>query len=368
MSGTFSMVPHWLLNRGASAGAVKLYAVLASFGTFDPSTGEYVNVRPRLRVVSERMNGASDSALRRWMVELEGLGGLRRVVRRRSDGGQGANGYRVIFGSVAPPAWRKADPVIEDDPDTPPPQVEGGASTGGGDPPPPVTAQEVEALDLDPEIQTPPPPPPPVPAQRRSSTGGRDSIKQAIREHLVVDYPDVAPEEVDEVYRRIEASPAIRSVRGYVAASVAPAGPGLGEWYRPVRQSRLERLSGQRATMPACAHGAPGGDQLNGSGVAACPLCRTGAPADASRPPRAGHDASAPIPRILAAYSAALPEGRRQSAGQILTVRHTVARLLEAGAPEASLVDLAQRSARSGVPIATLVDQLVDASRQEAQA
>jgi len=374
VSGTFSMIPHWLLERGASDRGVKLYAVLASFGTFDPSTGEYISIRPRLSVIAERMNGASESALRRAMVELEGLGALRRVVRRRPDGGQAANGYRVIFGSVTAPAWRRPEPLVEDDPDTPPPQVEGGASTGGGGPPPQETAQELEALDLEPETQTPPPPPSTVPAQRRSSSGGRDLIKQAIREHLVADWPDVAPEDVDAVLRRLENSPEVRSVRRYVAAATLPDGGGLGDWYLPVRRARLDLLAAQRSSMPPCPHGSPGGDQINGSGVISCPMCRLGPPAaggDTSRPARGGRDtlaSSTPIPRILAAYSRALPEGRRESAGQILAVRATVVRLLEAGAPVASLVDLAQRSARSGVAFDILVGQLVDAQRQEAQA
>lgn len=373
MSGTFSMVPHWLLERGASAPAVKLYAVLASYGTFDPSVGEYTNVRPRLRVVSDRMNGASDSALRRAMVELERLGALRRVQRRRPDGGQAANGYRVIFGGVTAPPWRAPDPLVEDDQTPPPPpaegtppsQVEPPPSTDEGDPPPPVTAHELEALDLDPETQTPPPPPSPVPTQRRPSTGGRDSIKQAIRIHLLVDYPDLEPAEVDEVYRRIEASADIRSVRSFVAAATKPGGVGLADWYRPVRKARLDRLASQRASMQPCPHGTPGGDQVNGAGVLACPMCRAGLTSDASRPTRAGHDASTPISRVLAAYSAALPPGRRQSAGQLLGIRTSVVRLLEAGAPESSLVDVAQRSARTGVPFDTLVAQLVEASHQE---
>lgn len=376
MSGTFSMVPHWLLERGASDRAVKLYAVLASFGVFDPSTGEYVNVRPKLRTVSERMNGASDSALHRAMTELERLGALRRVVRRRPDGGQGANGYRVIVGSLMAPPWRAPEPLIEDDPEqqTPPPPVVPPPTTGGTTPPPQVVPLEVDALDPDPEIHIPPPPPSTVPAQRRSSPGGRDLIKQAIREHLAVDWPDVDPADVDAVLCRLEHSSEVRSVRRYVAAATLPDGGGLGDWYLPVRRARLDLLSAQRASMPPCPHGTPGGDQLNGSGAISCPMCRLGPPAaggDASRPARGGRDtlaSSTPIPRILAAYSRALPEGRRESAGQILAIRATVVRLLEAGAPVSSLVDLAQRSARSGVAFDTLVGQLVDAQRQEAQA
>jgi hypothetical protein len=49
-----------------------------------------------------------------------------------------------------------------------------------------------------------------------------------------------------------------------------------------IRSQRLAQALEVLATMPECPHGQPGGDRPHpGNGVAMCPQCRVGAPADA---------------------------------------------------------------------------------------
>ena len=128
MTGTSSMIPHWLLDAGASANAVLTYAHLARYGTFNPAIGEYERVFPSREVLAREI-GISSTTLQRSITELEAVGALMRIQRAGNT-----TVYRLIFGTLGRPTPTEGYPPV----DTPSGSPIRGVSTGGQGGYPPV--------------------------------------------------------------------------------------------------------------------------------------------------------------------------------------------------------------------------------------
>lgn len=97
----FTIIPRWLLHRADLSKHAKLaYAVVASY------TDETGEAWPSLATVA-RLGSMSVSSARRGLDQLEALGVVERTARRRPDGGQTSNLYRIR--SVYPPVDNPVD-------------------------------------------------------------------------------------------------------------------------------------------------------------------------------------------------------------------------------------------------------------------
>jgi len=85
------MVPHWLIEAGISGPALKLYVVL----------GEFANRRskeawPSRGKLAQRLS-VSTRTVDTGMAELVEIGAVEKSVRKRDDGGQTSNTYRLLL-------------------------------------------------------------------------------------------------------------------------------------------------------------------------------------------------------------------------------------------------------------------------------
>lgn len=97
------MVPEWLLDSTVSDNAIRIYAMLATYGTFDAESGWYTNIWPSKQTVAERTRRSTES-VKRAVRELEAVGALTRQRR----GTHGTNFYRLFVG---PPPFENGDPT-----------------------------------------------------------------------------------------------------------------------------------------------------------------------------------------------------------------------------------------------------------------
>lgn len=88
-TGPFAIVPEWLLVSGASDRAVRLYGILARHA--DNESGK---THPSRRTLAGWMSCSVDS-VDRARSELEAMGALTAAPRRRDDGSQSSNEYRI---------------------------------------------------------------------------------------------------------------------------------------------------------------------------------------------------------------------------------------------------------------------------------
>jgi len=94
--GSFVMVPMWLMNRRVSPSALTIYSWLASFGSFNPGTGRYVECRPALATLVAH-SGLSESTITRCVKELLAAGALVPRKRYAPDGGSLPTCYELMF-------------------------------------------------------------------------------------------------------------------------------------------------------------------------------------------------------------------------------------------------------------------------------
>jgi len=171
MTGSFVMVPGWLLEAKLSGTDYLVYMHIASFGLYDPSKGSYVNARPSAATIADR-SGVSVRTVRRSLATLVRLGAVRRYVRRNTDGSQGANLFVVQVGRLELPNLQTIDGVDApewaegirdefpndgwgddmDDSPTSPGDVRSGDDTDGRPPLSPVTAEEEPLKKTDQQI------------------------------------------------------------------------------------------------------------------------------------------------------------------------------------------------------------------------
>lgn len=89
-TGTFAIIPTWVIDADISDRAIKLYAILAGYA--DNNTGE---CWPSRRLLADRL-GCSVDSLDRARNELVSIGALIVTVRIDSDGSQRSNLYTVM--------------------------------------------------------------------------------------------------------------------------------------------------------------------------------------------------------------------------------------------------------------------------------
>lgn len=94
-STTYTRLPHWLLARGVSGNALRLYAALGKYA--DRNTGK---AWPSRATLMADLN-ASKNAVKKWTDELVDLGALHVDERRRDNGPNMSNVYTLIFDEPA---------------------------------------------------------------------------------------------------------------------------------------------------------------------------------------------------------------------------------------------------------------------------
>lgn len=92
----FVMVPHWIIESGASANALRVYLVLGTY-----ASGPGGSCYPSRQTIADQA-GMSVETLKRTMRELRGIGAVATEVRKRAAGKQTSNLYRLAFNAPFP--------------------------------------------------------------------------------------------------------------------------------------------------------------------------------------------------------------------------------------------------------------------------
>lgn len=152
------MVPAWLIARRPPPNALYAYVCLALRGTYNPGAATYAEIHPSVATLAADM-GVSEPTARRALADLESIGGVSRVARRKGSR-QTSNAYVIHFGRVVPPDAELAgqgqplipEPLTDDNPN---PEVEVQPITGE-----PLRSDRVPITQLrNPERTTPDSPP-----------------------------------------------------------------------------------------------------------------------------------------------------------------------------------------------------------------
>ena len=317
----FTRVPGWLVRK-VSPTAVAVFIYLSEYGTWDPASGRYVNVRPS-QITIAKLSRLSRRTVQRAMDELEAAGALERRACSGPTGQEPSSctlyvGFAAATSTESEPAITPQGCVTNDAPDQighpaspmthPPasPMTQGLTSPGvTHDAPPasPMTHPPASPMTHNPkeptyhpgttssatgddedhfqrpadlDLSAPPTRQDPLPPLPGAPT--LVGIQALIFDRLKRIKLPAVDQDARDIHHRYVHNPNVKDVSKAIWSLTQEQ---LRRQWHEVREQRVAAFEEQRAALPDCLHGEPGGNvQHPLTGQPSCVLCQRGLPAE----------------------------------------------------------------------------------------